>query len=200
MQAAGLSYADIGRAVGRNRSLIRQIAIGAKPGENLRGALADIQKRLALVQAKSPRDAARKLAPVQVPRRMSASGRAARVRRPVTVGGRRWSTSTLRRQAARSGGDGLLHSLIAGADADWWCAASVTFGRSAFVRNAYGKTGVEGWGGTAEIELGPCQDVLDELETTGESVTDYIVRALAERGDIELTDDIDSIELRCYPK
>lgn len=41
LRSQGHSYAEIGRRVGRDGSLIRQIANGIKPGRNLQGALAE---------------------------------------------------------------------------------------------------------------------------------------------------------------
>lgn len=207
MQAAGLSYADIGRAVGRNRSLIRQIAIGAKPGENLRGALADVQQRLALIESRTPKEAARKLAPVSVPRRMSASGREARVRRPVTVSRRSWSTSTLRRQASQGGAGGMLGPVREAARMGRTIAATVTFSSRVYVDNGYGKRGIGGPGGTVDMELGDAGDILERMEA-GESFADIAVQAAAERGNFTALDDaalyndvassIDAIEMRAY--
>lgn len=42
--AGGMSKSAIGRAIGRDSSLVSQISKGAKPGTNLRGALEQIQK------------------------------------------------------------------------------------------------------------------------------------------------------------
>ena len=46
LTGAGLNYADIGRALDRNRSLVRQVAIGAKPGHNLTDALGALRERV----------------------------------------------------------------------------------------------------------------------------------------------------------
>lgn len=42
LQSEGWSYAKIGRALGRDGSLIRQVAVGKKPGTNLTGALQEL--------------------------------------------------------------------------------------------------------------------------------------------------------------
>lgn len=67
LQAQGKGYHEIGRIVGRNDSLIRQIALGKKPGNNLAGALNQV---------------ARGERPEAPPRRTVAGGKEARTRRP----------------------------------------------------------------------------------------------------------------------
>lgn len=49
LKAGGLSYSEIGRRVGRDSSLISQIARGKKPGKNLEGALDAIAEKRAMV-------------------------------------------------------------------------------------------------------------------------------------------------------
>lgn len=75
--ANGYTYASIGRAIGRDRSLVRQIAVGSKPGRNLTASLAQL---------------AQGAAPAPPPRRLSRSGEPARVR-----GGRSSAGRTARR-------------------------------------------------------------------------------------------------------
>lgn len=72
--ANGYTYASIGRAIGRDRSLIRQVAVGSKPGRNLTESLAQLARGSS--------------SPVAPPRRLSRSGEPARVRggRPAGAG------------------------------------------------------------------------------------------------------------------
>lgn len=66
LKAGGMSYSEIGRKLGRDSSLISQIARGKKKGSNLEGSLDD------LAEKRSVREPARRLAK---------SGEAAKVRR-----------------------------------------------------------------------------------------------------------------------
>ena len=66
----GLSYSEIGRRIGRDSSLVSQIARGKKPGTNLVGGLESIA------------GGASKATP---PRRITASGAPAKVRKGVTT-------------------------------------------------------------------------------------------------------------------
>lgn len=199
LRAAGLTYADIGRAVGRDKSLIRQIETGRKPGENLRDALADVQTRLAAIPAKNARQAAREAAPVVVARRTSASGREARVRRPVTVSGRSWQTSVLRRQASLGGAGGMLSPLRRAAADDREIAVTVTFAADVYVDSGSGKRTTPGRGGSVEMKLGQAEDVLDALDASGQTFADYIAQAAHEAGYIGQADaGIEQIEMRAW--
>lgn len=65
--AEGWSYARIGRELGRDGSLVRQIAIGRKPGNNLRAALSELGNS-GHVSTPPPRRTSRKgLAKVRAP-------------------------------------------------------------------------------------------------------------------------------------
>ncbi len=194
LRAAGLTYADIGRAVGRDKSLIRQVATGAKPGENMRAALAELRDRL--TAAPNPRQAARESAPVQVERRTTAKGSTARVRRPVTVSGRGWQTSTARRQAASSGGRGMAGPLRQAARAGKSVAVTASFSTSVTVARAYGRRGVAGSGGTAEMNLGTAAEVREDMADRGygpDEFSWYVLELLSERGDI--APDVDAADL-----
>ena len=93
LKAQGWSDARIGRAVGRDSSLIHQISAGKKPGNNLRDVLADMAK------GKPPKAPA--------PRRMTKAGAAAHVRTSAktaqTVKTFRGFLSMLERAAAQRG-------------------------------------------------------------------------------------------------
>lgn len=199
LRAAGLNMEDIGQAIGRNRSLVRQVAMGAKPGNNLRDALARLEQKLEA--GTDARQAAREgVAPP--PRRQAAGGRPARVRRPVSRSGAGWSTATARRQATRSGGGALDSTIARAAARGHQLAVDATVAQDVKVANAYGKHGVAGFGGTAEMVLGDAQDVLDELRETGQDFTSYVYDRLVERGDVdggrEPGDALVQLELRSF--
>lgn len=97
MKAAGLSYKAIAVALGRNDSLIGQIARGAKPGANLEAAAGELRRRVEANGWKMP-------APAPLP---SAPRRAQRVRQAVRHGGSRWATASTKDQATRSGAHAL---------------------------------------------------------------------------------------------
>lgn len=89
--ASGETYASIGRAIGRDKSLIRQVARGTKPGRNLTDALAAVTRREHVPEP---------------PRRRTRTGEPARVRQP-----RSTPASTPQR---RTGGEPVSRSRIAG--------------------------------------------------------------------------------------
>jgi hypothetical protein len=106
--SAGLTKRDIGRAVGRNDSLIGQIARGAKPGRNLEAALGGLRERVGRL-GKSDALAAPEPLP-EAPRRVQA------VRQAVRHGGNRWSVAGVKAQATSTGAK-ALQGIIYDADA-----------------------------------------------------------------------------------
>ena len=80
LHARGWTDSAIGRAVGRDSSLIHQIAVGKKPGNNLAPAL-DALKAGGAPGPKTARQAPAVAGPLpEAPRRVRASGQPARVR------------------------------------------------------------------------------------------------------------------------
>lgn len=205
--ARGHNYADIGKAIGRNRSYVRQVAIGAKPGTGLRDSLAALTGGL---EKGASLDQAAATAPAPA-RRTTASGKAARVRRPTTVRGNGWQTSTVKKAAARSGAHGMAHPLADAAKDGKTVAVTVSFGVSVYVTHDYGRRGVHGAGGTVEMELGPAAAVLDRLnDRYGGDFSSMVISEAARRGMLAGIDeaaadglevgsiDVQAIELRAY--
>lgn len=99
LHALGWTDAAIGRAVGRDSSLIHQIAVGAKPGRNLTPALDALRAR-GVAGPASAREAPRVAGPLPpTPRRTRASGQPARVREGAQY--RRWASSAPPRKWGR---------------------------------------------------------------------------------------------------
>lgn len=197
--AGGLNYADVGKALGRNRSYVRQVAIGAKPGHGLTESLAALRERLAAGGA----DAAKTAAVPAPEARVTRAGRPARVRRPTTTGPKSgaWATSTVKRQGARNGAHGLAHAMHDADEAGQTLAVTVTFAKSVTVLRAYGHRGQAGRGGSVEMELGEAGDVLDGLAAYDGNVTAYLIARMVERGDIASgvkTGQVEAVEMRRY--
>lgn len=149
--AGGANYEQIGQALGRNRSLIRQVGIGSKPGHNLQASLEELRDRLAAGGAPPS-----KAAPVSTPpaRRTTSRGRAARVRTKTTYGGRGWGSGAVKRQAVRSGARGL-HKLIGqAAENGDDLAVTVTFDKGIRVQGyGKGKRTRQGAGGVLDFTV-----------------------------------------------
>lgn len=183
--AAGANYETIGQALGRNRSLVRQVALGVKPGHNLTAALERLEARVTeLPGGVDVNRAARGLEVPAPTRRVTGRGHLARVRRPTTISGRAYSTSTIKRQAAGSGGRSLMHTITDAAEAGRRVAVSVRFDRSINVRS-YGKSkrGQAGAGGVLDFELGEGDELLDAVDGA-ESVVAFIVAEAEAAGHI----------------
>lgn len=156
LRASGLSMESIGQAIGRNRSLVRQVSIGAKPGNNLRDALAELRERLATVAPDARRTVARS-APVTPPAaRTTKTGKTARVRGKTTIGGRAWKTGTVRQQASRSGARALGKLAAEAAEAGMALAVTVQFDKAVTVQGySKGKRGKAGAGGALDFQIDP---------------------------------------------
>lgn len=87
LHARGWTDAAIGRAVGRDSSLIHQIAVGRKPGRNLGPALDALAARGVAGPATSRQAPAVAGRLPEAPRRTRASGQPARVREGKIIGG-----------------------------------------------------------------------------------------------------------------
>jgi hypothetical protein len=177
----GLSYEDVGQAVGRNRSLIRQVGLGTKPGNNLREQLATLERRLSGLDAGQRKGAARSagLAPA---RRTKAGGAVARTRRKTTVTAGTWSTATAKRSSVRNGARGTAKVIHDAADQSRNLGVTITFGKGVTVTSAYGKRGKAG-GAVLDFELGDPDYVAARLENEfAGNVTALVVTMADERG------------------
>lgn len=205
--AQGANYQTIGETLGRNRSLVRQVAIGAKPGHNLRDALAQLERAVSAGAA----PASTRAAPVPEPaRRTTHAGTLARVRKPTTIRGASWTASTVKRSAARNGARGLGHPLSDAAEDGRQVAATITF-TSAVSVESYGSSGrgIAGPGGSLDIKLGDAAEVWGEVQSQyGGDVAAYLGAVAVERGYVSgnfgagdaamVAGAIESVELRTF--
>jgi hypothetical protein len=204
--AGGANYQTIGEALGRNRSLIRQVAIGAKPGRNLRDSVAELERR---VQAAGRAPASREPVATPPPRRTTVKhGREvlANVRKPTTIRGRSWTASTAKRAATRSGARGLGHPLADAAESGRQVAVTVSVDGQVSVE-AYGSSrrGRAGVRGSADFKLGDADEVWESVrEDYGGNVTAYVAAAMVDQGLVSgmgagaLADHITEIDLRAF--
>lgn len=202
LRASGLSMESIGQAIGRNRSLVRQVSIGAKPGNNLRDALAELRERLATVAPDARRTVARS-APVTPPAaRTTKTGKTARVRGKTTIGGRAWKTGTVRQQASRSGARALGKLAAEAAEAGMALAVTVQFDKAVTVQGySKGKRGTAGPGGALDFQVDPAQS-----NPASQTFTTFVLGAALDQGYIsgEMNDPADyvghvvSIEARAF--
>lgn len=184
----GLTGEQIGRAIGRDRSLVSQVGRGRKPGSNLAGALGELERRVnAGMTAEGIAEPAR---------RTTSSGRVARVRRRTTVRSKsgEWASVTTKQQATRSG-TALDKQLRRAASLGLQAAADATMDTSVEVRFAYGRNGVEGSGGTVSVSLDP-----HDYVESGMTPADYIAYRAAEEGQVEpgLGANVVTVELRVW--
>lgn len=207
LTASGLNYADIGAALGRDRSLVRQVGIGAKPGNNMRAALESLQARLATVTHPDARKAVTRSTSIPPARRTTKAGTTARVRKSMTHKGRGYSTGTVKQQAARGKG-GALPGLVADAAGQGrTVAVTVGFDKRVTVNGTSGgrraRTGAGGW---VEMELGSAASVQAAANAQhGGNVSAYVAAQAIERGYVSgVADERDavahmtSLELRTY--
>lgn len=207
--AAGANYQSIGEALGVNRSLPRQWATGAKPGNNMREALAALERRLSTGQAPPRGQAIPEAATVE--KRTTRAGTLARVRRPTTIGPGSWTASTVKRSASRNGARQLGHPLADAADRGQQVAATISFASAVSVQ-AYGNSGrgQAGPGGSLDIKLGDAREVWATVhDAYGGNVAAYLADVALDRGLVSGSFDhagnaamvagaIDSIELRAF--
>lgn len=214
--ARGISQRTIGAAVGRNDSLISQIGRGTGKGGSLRDRLGELlatAERANLGKGATPEQLA---AGGQKPaRRTRRTGTIARVRRAVSTrykgGG---STSQVKRQAARAGGNGLIYELRRAAADDDQVAWDVTFRDPADEVQVIESSGrprpkadqakrrQKRHGLTVTMKAG-ARESLDAVEAAG-SVTLGVLSMMMERGLISFEDeaaavnDVESIEMRVW--
>lgn len=208
LRAQGASMAAIGRSVGRDSSLISQIAAGKKPGANLYGALDSLTK------APNPLDAIRYAAPVAAPRRVRASGVQARTRTPGRIATKAGATTaTVKRTAAARGARAATSPALRDLKANQHAAVTITYSRAVVVTpgaSQGAKTrSTPGAGGTviARLDQGPAptdrDDLIEALEA-GDNLSDALAGMALARGWISGPDEsgvvraTQSIELRTW--
>lgn len=209
--AAGLSGQDIGRAIGRDRSLVSQVARGVKPGTNLRDALGALERQVGGLAGRDAKQAARRGAVPEPPRRQTGppeARRPANVRKPTTRTGRAWGTSTAKRQAVRAGAHGFGHPLADAADARRTVAVTVGTNAGLRINNTSGGKvrGAHVGAGAFDMQLGPADQVWAEVQAQhGGNFSAYVAAQALERGLIsgvaderEAVQHFTSLELRSY--
>lgn len=178
----GQNYQTIGVALGRDRSLVRQVAIGTKPGRNLRDALAQLERKLSgqAVEVQEPT------------RRTTRRGSLAGVRKPTTRRSESgsWSSSTVKRTAIRGGAKGLGHPLADAAEAGHQVAVTVSvdghLGIEAYGSSRRGRAGLHG---SADFKLGDAEEVAATIhdEYAGD-VAAYIADVMVDQGLVSSSD------------
>jgi hypothetical protein len=113
--AAGMSKAEIARAVGRDSSVISQITSGKKPYANLEPTLKAVREQRAGREVTIP----------AAPRRMAKSGKAAKVRGKTNLAQGR--TVVVKQQGVKSGASSIMRRLRQAADAGMQVAWTVTY-------------------------------------------------------------------------
>jgi hypothetical protein len=196
--AAGMSKAEIARAVGRDSSVVSQIASGAKPYRNLVGTLEAVRDNRVRGQERAVPEA---------PRRTTKGGERARVRGKTSLAGGR--VVRVKRQAAANGARSILRRLRQAAAAGLRIAFTVVYPTSVPLGKSGHRSPPEsetehtielGFGGanqTAEAEQ--AQQWVDRAEAAGGDVgralSDYI--AANELGDTDGVTPL-GIELRTF--
>ena len=204
--AGGLNYADIGRALGRDRSLVRQVGTGAKPGNNLREALAGLQARLQGVPAAQAKPAARAATVPAPARRQTRGGRAARVRRPMRHEGASYSVGAAKQQGARHGAKGP-EAVLRRAPEGRQVAATVSFPPHSGVAingTSGGRSVAHGMAGSVDILLGDAGEVREAMAESGMSLSEYVVSEAMRAGYVSApslggaVDKLGSLEVRTF--
>lgn len=188
--AQGVSQRAIGQAIGRDSSLISQVARGAKPGHNLRDALAALETKIgqAADRGQAPAQAARTATVTAPARRTTKAGRPAGVRRATTKAGAWGQTTTLKRQAVRGGAKAMGHALADAQDAGrGQVAATVSFDKRVNVQNTSGgRRGKTGRGGVVDMNLGDPAQVAAEVNAQhGGNFAEYVAAQAVQRGYID---------------
>lgn len=172
LKAAGVSYKAIGAALGRNDSLIGQIARGIKPGRNLEAAAAELRRQ---VEANGWTKPDRLRLP-EAPRRRQ------KVRQAVRHGGQRWSTAQAKRQATASGAHQLAGIIDDAAASGRKVALRLTVDPRAVFKQSPGRKVKGGRGRRAaqEVKLGnggagiDAASLVELMDATGGDVREAI--------------------------
>lgn len=183
---SGASLRSIGDAIGRDSSLLSQVARGRKPGNNLRESLARLEAQVATLTkgGAKPSTAARSVTVAEPTRRPAKAGGLAKVRRATTKAGGWGQSTTMKRQAARNGARGMGHALNLAAGEGREVAVTVSFNRSVTVNNTSGgRRGRTGRGGVVEMRLGDADEVFDAVMIQhGGNFSEYVAAQAIDRG------------------
>lgn len=199
LKAAGLSGEQIGQAIGRDRSLISQIARGIKPGRNLTDSLLELEATQ--ISGISPKDAGQWIS--QPARRLRKDGLLAGIREKQTHAGRQWATTNLGKQAASNPAQrttNRLHKQIREADHDDHEAAfTVTFAPGVDVIASSPRNDIDCEQGICRLRV-RAREIRTRMDQ-GSTLGDAVVDILNERGAIRGAagqQDIETLELRTY--
>lgn len=209
LRGLGLSNRAIAEAIGRNDSMISQIARGARGegyGAGLQASLAQLRAEVsARGEAGTPARQAVREASVSGPaRRVRLTGEPARVRRPTTVRGGSFATSRTGRQASRHGAHGMQHPLRDAGRAGRRASVDVSVTKAVTVQGSSGKrAGISGAGGSFTMNLGDAEEAAERLAEYGGDFSAMVLGEAMESGLISVSGDasaelVRSIELRTY--
>lgn len=206
LRGLGLTDSQIGRAIGRDSSLVFQIGAGRKPGRNLESALGGLHQAVTTTG---------ELATVEPPRRLTRTGHQARVRRATTIRGRTWETASIKRQASRSGGRGLRAAFDDAVRRDDQLAVTISFDSGVTVTGTSGEgrrggrgrreRDRTGRGGTVTFKL-DAADLLSRADVMfGGNLSDAIAAEALDAGYIagvadaeQAVEHVTSIEVRAW--
>ena len=178
MVAQGHSMAEIGRYLGRDSSMISQIASG-KRGENYGASMTGYLRELSTKFADAATTASTEpLEVVKPPRRLDAAGRVAGTRRKITHGGAHSGVSAVKKQATKNGAKSLGPQVGAAADEGRRGALTITCGPNAVIAKSSRKSVGDAEDQDVDVDV-PDLDELIELimEHEGnvtEAVIDYL--------------------------
>lgn len=199
LKAAGLSGEQIGQAIGRDRSLISQIARGIKPGRNLTDSLLELEATQ--ISGIPVKEAGQWIN--QPARRLRKNGMLAGIREKQTHGGREWATTNLGKQAASRPSQrttNRLHRQIQEADnAGHHAGITVTFSQGVDVISSSPRNDAECGEGICQLRI-RAHEISRRMDR-GTTLGDAIIDILIERGAIRGAagqQDIETIELRTY--
>jgi hypothetical protein len=201
MMARGHSQAEIGRLIGRDSSMISQIASG-KRGENYgasaAGYLRVLSDQLVDAAAAAP---GQPLEVVHPPRRLDSSGRVAHTRNKLTHGGAHSGVSTVKKQATSNGARSLAPQ-IDGANEDGRRGAlTITCGPHANISKSGGSKKGNRGESDVDVDVPDLDELLDLIAYYDGNVTDAVVELLQNHdraGEGLTTDDILGLEFRSW--
>lgn len=201
MMSQGHSQAEIGRLLGRDSSMISQIASG-KRGENYGSSMTGYLRELAgkLTEAV---DAApgQPLEVIQPPRRLDSRGRTARTRSKITHGGPHSGVSAVKKQATRNGAKSLAPKIESAAGDGRRGAVTITCGPHAVIARSSRKPVGDADDQDVDVDVPDLDELLDLIEAHENNVTEAVVEYLQNHeraGEGLTTDDILGIEFRSW--
>lgn len=196
----GMTKRAIGRAIGRDSSLLSQVASGRKPGTNLASSLAALRDTLDGAVGATPVAEPRVQAPA---RRLTAKGTAARVRGRTTVSGRgdAWSVTKLGRAAARGKGAAFGRVLDRASESGQPVAVTLSFGKDARVHGSSGGRNRNADAKGVTLELDDPGDVADQAAARGVSPLLIVLEEAERRGFVTAPNglaDVKGAQVRTY--